>query len=764
VTDKFGGDLQTPGEFRDSRAVDDRDFDTKSKWRDLRFVDIDAWVDANVYNFLRTLGDAYDAYSAFMARFRIAGFRRLVVELGSDAASFAILGGLIVLAFAQPAFEETDQAWRKSTQYSIAFTDRHGNPIGKRGLLHNDAVPLAEIPDHLIKAVLATEDRRFYEHFGIDFVGLFRATLENARANDVVQGGSTITQQLAKNLFLTPERTLDRKIKEAFLALWLEARLTKPEILKLYLDRAYLGGGTVGVDAAAEYYFGKSVRDVNLAEAAMLAGLFKAPARFAPHINLPAARARAHVVLNNMVESRFLTEGQVYGARQNPASVIDRSDSNIPNYFLDWAYREAERIARGKDFVLTVKTTLDPNIQKSAVSAIESSLRQYGQQYDAEQGALVLMEHDGAVRAMVGGRDYGESQFNRATDALRQPGSSFKPFVYLTALMNGFTPNSIVLDAPITIGNWSPQNYGRSYAGRITLTTALQRSLNTVAVRISQSFGRDKIAETAKLMGIRSNIIVTRSLPLGVAEVTLLDMTSAYGAFANGGKQAAGYGILEIRNARGEVIYDHGRDEPPPRQLVDASYIADLNYMLSHVVEFGTGRRALMDFTVAAGKTGTNQAYRDAWFMGFTGKYVAGVWFGNDDFHSMKRMTGGTLPAMTWKQVMSSAHTEQDILPIIGAIDPRGIMFKVQTQIAEGDSGAAGVTRVPPVHTSTLSDRLVTTLDNLQSLFAQTPRLSGRPLPGPPDNRLRGALDRSAQVLDGGQEPAPEAGVPPQIR
>jgi len=314
--------------------------------------------------------------------------------------------------------------------------------------------------------------------------------------------------------------------------------------------------------------------------------------------------------------------------------------------------------------------------------------------------------------------------------------------------MNGLTPQSIVLDAPITIGNWSPRNYSGRYHGRVTLTTALQRSLNTVAVRISQSFGRDKVADTAHLMGIRSNILVTRSLPLGVAEVTLLDMTSSYAAFANGGKKATGYGILDIENSKGEVIYDHDRDEPPAKQLVDPSYIADLDYMLSHVVEFGTGRRARMDFTVAAGKTGTTQAYRDAWFMGFTGKYVGGVWFGNDNFTKMNRMTGGSLPAMTWKQVMSVIHTEQDILPIIGAIDPRGIMEKYQTQVAEGGAATNGAAVAPPVRTSTLSDELVSMLDDLQTLFTETPRLSAQVRPTVPDERRRDGRARSAQMLD----------------
>ena len=732
----------------------------KPKVKRMRLLEFDSWIDSTLYDTLHMLRDRYDAYSAWIARFHVSGLRRVIIELVSDATSFSIVGGILMLALAQPAFEETDDAWRSSNQYSVNFTDRYGRPIGKRGLLHNDAVPLDEIPDHMIKAALATEDRRFFEHFGIDVIGLFRAMSENVRAHGVVQGGSTLTQQLAKNLFLTPERTLDRKIKEAFLALWLEARLTKREILKLYLDRAYLGGGTVGVDAAAEYYFGKSVRDVTLAEAAMLAGLFKAPTRFAPHLNLPAARARANVVLDNMVESGFLTEGQAYGARQRPATIVDRSENEVPNYFLDWAFSEVQRLNKGNDFVLTVKTTVDMTIQRAAEAAIESALRQNGPRYGAEQAAMVVMDLDGAVRGMVGGRDYGESQFNRAVDALRQPGSSFKPFTYLTALMNGFTPESVVVDAPITIGNWSPKNYGRSYRGPVTLTTALTHSINTIPVRLSQSFGRDKIAETAHKMGIRSNIVVTRALPLGVAEVTVLDMTSSYAAFANGGKQATGYAVLEIRNSNDEIIYDRRRDEPPAPQLIEPQYAAQLNFMLSHVPEFGTGRRAQLDFTVAAGKTGTTQAYRDAWFMGYTGKYCAGVWFGNDDFTSTHRMTGGSLPAMTWKEVMALIHTEQDILPIVGAIDPRGIMpTPEETAIADAEGRPSATQLGLTARPSTLSERMIRTLDHLEKLFSDAPPVTANSGPsaareeGPGSfslNRREGATRASQDEADTG--------------
>lgn len=696
----------------------------KTRWR---LLAIDSWVDSQLYDSYRRLIDAYEDYSAFMSRFTVRGFKRLVVELASDAATFSIVGGILMLALAYPAFERVDPNWRQTTQFSITMTDRYGRPIGKRGLLHNDAVPLEEIPDHVIKAVLATEDRRFFEHFGIDFIGLFRALVENARANDVVQGGSTLTQQLAKNLFLSSERTLDRKIKEAFLALWLEVRLSKREILKLYLDRAYLGGGTVGVDAAAEYYFNKSVRDLTLAEAAMMAGLFKAPSRFAPHLNLPAARARANVVLNNMVLADFITEGQAYGARQSPATVVDQSDNYSPNYFLDWAFRETQKLGNGKDFVLTAKTTLDTSMQKISEAAMESNLRQHGQRYGAGQGAVVLMENDGAVRAMVGGRDYGESQFNRAVDALRQPGSSFKPFTYLAAMENGYTPDSVVVDAPINIGGWAPRNYGRSYRGRVTLTTALAKSINTIPVRLSQSFGRDKIAEMAHRVGINSDILVTRSLPLGVAEVTVLDMAGSYATFASAGLKAEPYAILQMRTPDGRVVYDHDRDAPPREQVVAREDAIDLNFMLSHVPEIGTGRRAQLEFTVAAGKTGTTQAYRDAWFIGYTGKYTASVWYGNDDFTSTRRMTGGSLPAMTWKEIMSAVHTEQDILPIPGAVDPRGLLAAHQVAQAEGGEAAGGFPALPAARPSTLSEKTIDALERLEGLFGRAARQAERP-------------------------------------
>src|SRR6516162_10030447 len=457
---------------------------------------IDAIVDSGLFRSFTGLREAYQRVATFMDRFHVGGWRRWFSEFVSEAVTLGTAGLVLTLALAVSAFHETsDDDWLKKSELAVTFLDRYGNEVGARGIRHNDAVPLDQFPDHLIKAVLATEDRRFYDHFGIDLPGTARALVTNAKAGGVVQGGSSLTQQLAKNLFLNNERTIERKVKEAFLAIWLETRLTKNEILKLYLDRAYMGGGAFGVDGASQYYFGKSARDVNLAEAAMLAGLFKAPTRFAPHVNLPAARARANVVLDNLVEAGFMTEGQVFGARRNPATSIDRRDEGAPNYYLDKAFDEMTKLAARlpkniTERTFTVRTALDLNVQHVAENTIENMLKQYGREYNAHQAALVFADLDGGVRAIVGGRDYGASQFNRETDAMRQPGSSFKPYVYSTALANGFTPNSIVVDGPICLGNWCPRNYGGGFAGRVTLTQAITRSLNTVAVRLSVEIGK----------------------------------------------------------------------------------------------------------------------------------------------------------------------------------------------------------------------------------------------------------------------------------
>ncbi len=618
------------------------------------------------------LGEKWEDINIFFRRYHAKGYKRWFFEVLGESMTLGTAGAVLLLALALPAFEETYGNWREQDDFAVTFLDRYGNEIGHRGIIHEDSVPIDALPDHLIKSVLATEDRRFFEHFGIDLFGLTRAMTENVRANSVVQGGSTITQQLAKNLFLTNERTIERKIKEAFLALWLEANLSKNEILRLYLDRAYMGGGTFGIAAAAQFYFGKEITDVTLAESAMLAGLFKAPARYAPHINLPAARGRANEVLTNLVQGGLMTEGQVIGARRKPADIVDRGDRESPDYFLDWAFEEVRRIAaRYHDHSLIVRTTIDENLQRAAEEALEAGLRQYGKRYDVDQGAIILIENGGAVRAMVGGRDYGESQFNRATKALRQPGSSFKVFVYTTAMENGFTPETTIRDAPITWRGWSPRNYGRGYKGRIDLTTALVKSVNTIPVRLARDhLGTEKIAEMAKRLGVESNVALDKTMPLGTSEVTVLDQATAYSVFAAGGMAPNRHGITQIMNYSGKVLFDQRRDVPERKRLLDEETIRSMNTILTQIPEWGTGRRAKLEGIKTGGKTGTTQAYRDGWFVGFTGNFTAAVWFGKDNFQPTARMTGGSLPAMTFKQFMTYAHQGIELKPIPGIEDP----------------------------------------------------------------------------------------------
>jgi penicillin-binding protein 1A len=694
----------------------------------------DSWIDFSLFRSAAGLRDAWERFSTVMDRFHVSGWRRWLNELVSEAMTWGTVGGVLMLALALPAFHETsDSNWLKKSELAVTFLDRYGNEIGTRGIRHNDSVPLDQFPDHLIKAVIATEDRRFYDHFGIDVPGIMRAMVTNARAGGVVQGGSSITQQLAKNLFLTNKRTLERKIKEAFLALWLESRLTKNEILKLYLDRAYMGGGAFGVDAAARYYFNKSARDVDLAEAAMLAGLFKAPTKYSPNVNLPAARARANVVLDRLVESGFMTEGQVFGARRHPATPVDRRDEEAPNYYLDWAFEKMKKLVDTfpksmTERVFVVRTTLDPSLQKAADAAVESSLRQYGRQYHAGQAAAVLMDTDGSVRAMVGGRDYGESQFNRATDSLRQPGSSFKPYVYSTALEHGLKPSSIVVDAPICIGNWCPHNYGRSYRGRVTLISALTHSINTVAVRLSVIIGngnakrgRAEIIKTAHDMGITTPLPDTPSLPIGADGVELIDHVGAYGAFPNLGMKVTPHAILEVRTGAGKLIWRWDRDGPKPHRVLPAHVAQDMITMMNSVVEHGTGRRARLDGIAAAGKTGTTNAYRDAWFMGYTGNFVCGVWFGNDNYEPTHRMTGGSLPAMTWHNIMAYAHEGIEIKPLPGIPAPKrreqpAVAFK--TKPGEGP---------PPQRPVMLSKRGAEILARIERMMKEASRAMGPP-------------------------------------
>jgi penicillin-binding protein 1A len=663
-------------------------FRSGGRKRVIDWLGLDARIDSSLASAWENAKDRYDAFSSFFARFRLTGWRRGLAELVSEGLTLAVGGLAVLYAVAIPALTEFDETRITTGRYAVTFVDRNGTEIGRRGILHNDAVTLEEIPDHLIKATLATEDRRFFEHFGIDILGTFRALVENARANEVVQGGSSISQQLAKNLFLSNERSLVRKIKEAFLALLLEARFSKPQILKMYLDRAYLGGGAFGVEAAAQFYFGKSVRDISLAESALMAGLFKAPTRYAPHVNLPASRARTNEVLSNLVEAGYMSAGQVHAARLNPARVIEPQQSQSPDWFLDWAFEEVQRIAEGKGhYVLTARVTVDLDMQRAAQEAIVTTLRTTGARSNPFSGAMVSMDPDGAVRAVVGGIDYGDSQFNRATNARRQPGSSFKVYVYATALENGYTPRSLVRDASGSCGNWAPRNYsGSGGSGRsLTVTDAFKVSLNTTAADLSFKVGRDKVLEMTRRLGV-VGVKRTCSMALGDTGITVLQHTAAYATFANGGKLSRPYAVLELTNSKGEVIYSRERDEPEAPQVIDRRVVEMMNQMMLAVVTEGTGRRAILDFTHAVGKTGTSSGWRDAWFIGFTGALVTGVWVGHDDFRPMWAagggVTGGTLPTQAWHAFMSVVHTNRNI-PTIPGLTPHPAQVAEQQRLAE---------------------------------------------------------------------------------
>ncbi len=693
---------------------------------------VDAWLDSSLYEAGFKAREIWETLTIFFRRFRVSGWRRGIIEVASEAFTFGAAGSVIMLALALPAFEDTTGDWRAQGDFAVTFLDRYGNEIGQRGILQRDSVPVDEMPDHVIKAVLATEDRRFFEHYGIDFIGLFRAVSENMRANSVVQGGSSITQQLAKNLFLSNERTLERKIKEAFLSVWLECNLSKKQILQFYLDRSYMGGGTFGIEAAADFYFGKSVKDLNLAEAAMLAGLFKAPTNYAPHANLPAARARANVVLTNLVDAGFMTEGQVLSARLHPATVVDRGERKSPDYYLDWAFDEVKRIAaKSGQHSLVAHTTFDANIQAAAEESLEFNLRQFGKDYRVSQGAIVVIETNGAVRAIVGGRDYGESQFNRATRALRQPGSSFKPYVYATAMEHGLTPDSIVSGAPVSWGNWHPGNYNGASAGRMTVTTALVKSINTVPVRLAKDMlGIAPIKAMAEAMGVESPLGSHKTMVLGTSGMTVMDQATGYSVFAQDGMVGSRHGITQLVTHTGDVIYDFAKDAPPPHRVLSEKALRYMNSMLVQVPVIGTARRAALPGIVSGGKTGTSQSYRDAWYVGFTGNYTAAVWLGNDDYSPTNKMTGGALPAMVWQRLMAYAHQNIELKPIPGIDHPfvdAEVAAKAEAaekKRAEKEAADAEAAR-PPV----LSSNTTRTLRDMTILFQSAPNLADPPEP-----------------------------------
>ena len=699
-----------------------------------RLLDFDSWIDSSMFSMFSGAGETWESITIFFRRFRVSGFKKFLVEILDEGITLGLLGSIVMLMLALPAFDETEKNWRDQADFAVVFQDRYGKKIGERGIRQDDSMEIDTLPDHFIKAVLATEDRRFFNHLGIDFFGLSRAMAENVRANSVVQGGSTITQQLAKNLFLTNERTFERKVKEAFLSVWLEWNLSKKEILKFYLDRAYMGGGNFGVGAAAQYYFGKKIEDVSLAESAMLAGLFKAPTKYAPHINLPAARARANEVLTNMVQADFMTEGQVIGARRKPAEIIERDDAEGPNYFLDWAFEEIKRLSvQFPTRSLIAKTTVDMGLQKAAEDSIESHLNLHGKPYGVKQAAMVAIENDGSLRAMVGGRDYGASQFNRTTSARRQPGSSFKPFVYAAAIEHfGYDENTKVTDGPVCMirfgRRWCPRNYSGRFRGRTNFTTALVKSINTIPVRLYvgrgdglKALGGKRITALVRKMGITSQLVENPPMVLGSNGLTVLEMATGYGTFMSGGKKLDVHTILQIHDTNGNLLYDVKKDGPKKTRALKDTTVAAINKMLVQVPEWGTARRAKLDGIRAAGKTGTTQAYRDAWFVGYTGNFVAAVWFGNDNYTPTKRLTGGRLPAMTWKKFMTFAHQNIEIRPIpyVDAIPASKNKPVVASVKKPGEEEAPEIIRP-----KTLSSDAEKSLRELEKIFRATTPIS----------------------------------------
>ena len=575
-----------------------------------------------------------------------------------------ILGGGVIGYFAL-SLPDTGDLTRSQRRPSVTILAADHSLLATYGDLFGQPLTLKEMSPFIPEAVIATEDRRFYSHFGIDLVGLVRAAGADLAAGRVVEGGSTITQQLAKNLFLTPERSLGRKIRETLLALWLEHRFTKDQILEIYLNRVYLGAGAYGVDAAAHRYFGVSARRTNLYQSAMIAGLLKAPTRFNPIADRDKAIARTVQVLSNMVEAGFITKRQATAAIDGASPATTSAGQPRSRYFTDWVAGQLADFTGGGDRDLTVVTTLDPRMQAQAEAAIAGTIARDGAKAAVSQGALVAMSPDGAVRAMVGGRSYDGSQFNRATQAERQPGSAFKPFVYLAGLEAGLRPSDHFVDRPIQIGKWRPRDYANRYQGDMTMAEALAQSINTVAVQVALRAGIDNIVAVAHRLGITSPLTRDASIALGTDEVNLLELVSAYAPFANGGAGVWPHGIAEIRDSAGNIVYRPTGSGPG--QVVSPALLGPMDEMLSGVIAHGTGRSASLP-RPAAGKTGTTQDYRDAWFIGFTADLVTGVWFGNDDDKPMNKVTGGSLPAQTWRGFMLAATQSMPVAPLPGTV------------------------------------------------------------------------------------------------
>ncbi|WP_447911093.1 PBP1A family penicillin-binding protein [Brevundimonas bullata] len=657
---------------------------------------------------------------------------------GSVLAVWGLIFAVVFFAVFARDLPDTSTLYDVDRQPSITYLDRSGALIAVRGTQMAPPVDLDALPDYVPAAFIAIEDRRFYHHPGFDPIGMSRAMALNLKAGRVVQGGSTITQQLAKNLFLTPDQNLKRKVQELMLAVWLELKFTKKEILALYLNRVYFGAGAYGIEAASQRYFDKSADKLTVGESALLAGLLKAPSRYSPVSESERAATRANVVLNEMVETGAITAAQRDAAVAEPVRVSRTLASQHAQYFIDWLDKQIRGLVGEPTEDMVVETTLDLTLQTDAERAVRRILdRDKGR--GVEQAALVALDGEGRVRAMIGGGSYADSQFNRATDARRQAGSAWKPFVYLAAVEAGYTPTTPVVDQPVTIGGWSPRNYSGTFSGQMTLAQAVAQSTNTVAAYVADQVGRDSVARAARRLGVTSEIGLQPSMALGAVEVSPLEMAQAYDAFANGGKRVEAYGISRIRTPSGRVIYQHGTGENG--QAINNPSLYYMNQMLRGVITSGSGRSAAIGGRDIAGKTGTTSDYKDAWFVGYTGGFVAAVWVGKDDNKAMRGVTGGSSPAAIWRGFMESALPKLAVQPIPNgpplpegwmAPDPVGdMMGQVQDPYAqplEGEPGPAIVDGQPaPTPAPLPNDQPVIRPTSPQPPVKEAPRSERKP-------------------------------------
>ena len=635
--------------------------------------------------------------------------RSLIGQLAYWCVVLGVWGGIGLLGlvgYHAAQLPPIDQLAIPKRPPNIAILGDDGAVLANRGDTGGPAIRLGDLPPYVPKAFIAIEDRRFYAHWGIDPIGILRAVASNASGRGNMQGGSTLTQQLAKNLFLTQERTVSRKIQEAILALWLEHRYSKDQLLELYLNRVYFGSGAYGIEAAAQKYFGHSARVVTLSEAAVLAGLMKAPTRLAPNRNPEGAAERATQVLTAMAQEGHISEAMAKVALSRPAQAAHEGAAATINYAADYVMDVLAATVGAIDEDLVVTTTLSGALQNASEQALTGELERRGAKFNVTQGAVVSMDQGGAIKALVGGRNYAESQFNRAVAAKRQPGSAFKPFVYLSAIERGLTPDSVREDGPINVKGWQPENYSHEYFGPVTLTNALALSLNTVAVRLGLEVGPRAVVATAHRLGIGSDLQANASIALGTSEVTPLELVTAYAPFANGGIGVQSHVILRVRTADGKLLYQ--RKGTSNGRIIDPAYVAMMNAMMQETLSTGTARKAELPGWQAAGKTGTSQDFRDAWFVGYTSRLVTGVWLGNDDNSPTKKASGGNLPVEIWSRFMKEAHrgippaslpggTWRAIAPPADAPLPQGMVFNGQPRDPAGPASVSGTQPGQPI-------------------------------------------------------------------